>query len=341
MSDNALKRLRRLLLLLPVAARAERTGKGIPLARAVEITGARSESELRADIQSVRGLWVDPGVDEDAIDLYVEDGEVHVTYAQAFGTPRAFSLPEGAVLLSVLAPFEKESRALKDATRKLRKAIPEVLRSEADRLVRGLDLAVAPPGPWAGALQEAIEKRVETTIEYRSVADVTVTRRAVEPRLLLQREGHWYLAAWSIAKQDEHLFRLDRIVSAELGTRVFGDHKGPPVSRYGRKRLYFESGAERDVTLRFRGASGRLALTRYGSRARDEGDDHVSVSTKVTPGNYLFGVLLGHGGDVTVNSPPDVVAAFKERVLELARIYGVTGAANEAPEQDDSRPRRQ
>jgi hypothetical protein len=103
-----MQRLRRLLLLIPAAARAERDGKGLPIARAVAITGARSEKELAADVEAVHGLWVDPGVDEDAIDLAIEDGEVRVTYAQAFGTPRAFSLAEGAVLLAALAPFEKE-----------------------------------------------------------------------------------------------------------------------------------------------------------------------------------------------------------------------------------------
>lgn len=321
MSDNALKRLRRLLLLLPAVMRAERNGKGLPLARAVEITGARGEAELMADIKAVSGLWVDPSVGEDAIDLYVEDGEVHVTYAQAFGTPRAFSLPEGAVLLSAIAPFENEGRTAKDATRKLRKAIPELLRSEADRLVRGLDLAVVPPGPWAGALREAIDRRLETVLEYRAVADGSVSKRTVEPRVLLQREGHWYLAAWNVAKAEEHLFRLDRIVTVELGARVFGEHKGPPLSRYGKKRLYFESGTEREVVIRFRGASARLARDRYGERAREHADGSVTVTTKVTPGNYLLGFVLGHGGEATIEAPADVAAALHRRVEELGRLY--------------------
>jgi proteasome accessory factor C len=158
-------------------------------------------------------------------------------------------------------------------------------------------------------------------IEYRAAADDAVAKRTVEPRILLHRDGRWYLAAWNVAKGEEHLFRLDRIVSVEPGTRVFGEHKGPSVSRYARKTLYFESGAEREVTIRFRGTSARIARHRYGSRARENGDGTVSVATKVTPGRHLFGVVLGYGGDAAVESPPDVATAFTEYVAELARTY--------------------
>jgi hypothetical protein len=41
-----------------------------------------------------------------------------------------------------------------------------------------------------------------------------------------------------------------------------------PVERYARRHLYFDSGAEREVTVRFRGAAARLALERHGPRAR-------------------------------------------------------------------------
>jgi proteasome accessory factor C len=321
-TEPYVRRLRRLLLLLPVAARAARGGRGVPLARAVEITGASSVAEVLEDVASVADLWVDPAAAEDVVDLYVEDGEIFVTYAQSFGKPPAFSLAEGAVLLAALAPSEREGgRAVASAIRKLRRAVPEVLRPEADRLSRGLDVAEPPPGPWAGALREGIARRLETVLEYRAVADGAASRRTVEPRLLFQRDGRWYLAAWNVEKREEHLFRLDRVVTVELGTRVFGEHKGPPVSRYGRQSLYFESGSEREVVLRFRGAAARVARDRHGERARANPDGSVSAAVKVTPGNYLFGVVLGHGGDATVEGPPDVAESFRARVAELERLY--------------------
>jgi proteasome accessory factor C len=317
-----LSRIRRILLLLPAAARAARAGKGVPLAEAAKISGARSTDQVVEDVDALSSLYIDPGEGETVVHLYVEDGKVQALYAQPFGRPPALSLAEGAVLLSALAPLEKNaSKPARDVARKLRKAIPEPLRPEADRLAAGLDLATEPPGPWAGALREAIDKRVETVLEYRAVADDVATRRTVEPRMLFQRDGAWYLAAWNVAKSEEHLFRLDRIVTVELGTRVFGAHKGPPTSRYVRGHLYFDSGAEREVTLRFRENAARLAREWYGARAQDAEDGTVTVEMKVTPGNYLIGVVLGFGGEATIEGPEDVVADLRSRVEELRRMY--------------------
>lgn len=317
-----LRRVRRILLLLPAAARAARTGKGVPLAEAARLTGARSTAQVIDDVDALAALYIDPGEGETVVDLVIEDGAVHALYAQPFGRPPALSVAEGAVLISALSAFEKDaSKAARDAARKLRKAIPEPLRPEADRLAAGLDVATEPPGVWAGALREAIEKRVETVVEYRAVADDVATKRTVEPRILFQRDGAWYLAAWNVAKGEEHLYRLDRIVTVELGTRVFGAHQGPPVARYARGHLYFDSGAEREVTLRFRGTAARLASDRHGARARADAGGTVVVNMKVTPGNYLLGVVLGYGGEATIDAPADVVAQLSSRVEELQRLY--------------------
>jgi proteasome accessory factor C len=321
-SAQALRRLRRLLLLLPAASRAARQGRGVPLARAAAITGARSEAEVAADVAAVAGLWIDPGLSEDVLDLQVENGEVTLTYAHLFASPVALSVAEGAVLLAALAPFERDGgRPVQALARKIRRAVPDPLRAAADRLARGLDVGDAAPGPWAGTLREAIAKRVETFLDYRSVADGTLSRRTVEPRLLFQRDGRWYLAAWNVTKGEEHLFRLDRIAEVELGTRVFGAHRGPPVGRYARRKLYFPSGAEREVAVRYRGVAARLARAQRGPRARVHPDGSVTIAARLAPGNYLHGVVLGHGGEAEVEGPPDVARAFRERVEELARLY--------------------
>jgi proteasome accessory factor C len=225
-------------------------------------------------------------------------------------------------LLAALAPFEKDgSRPVKEAIRKLRRAVPEVLRGEADRLAKGLDLGGKPPEPWAPSLQQAIARRLETTLEYRAVADAEITRRVVEPRLLFQRDGLWYLAAWNVEKRAEHLYRLDRVVAVELGTRLFGAHQGPPVARYLEKGLYFESGAEVEVTLRFTGLSAALARSRDPARAEAGPDGTVTVKSRVTPGNYLIGQVLGYGGEATIAGPKEAVELLARQAKALLALY--------------------
>jgi proteasome accessory factor C len=312
-----------MLLLLPALGRASVRGNGISVAKALEITGSRNEKELREGLVALSELWMAPDETDGElpVDLYEENGELFLTYAGPFGTLTAFSLAEGAVLLAALKPFEKDgAKPVKDAIRKLRRAIPEVLQEEADALASGLDVAIAPPEPWAGVLSEAIAKRLETVLEYRAVADDRVESRTVEPRTLFQRDGRWYLAAWNVARGEEHLYRLDRIASVVPGTRVFGEHKGPPTSRYS-KNLFFESGQERDVTIRYAGVSALHARNRKGVRLREEQGGAISVTTRSNPGNYLFGVVLGLGGEAAVAGPGDVVEAFEKRLGELEGLY--------------------
>jgi proteasome accessory factor C len=317
------KRLRKLLLLLPALGKAALRNKGIPIDRAVEISGARNEKELREGIEILKTFWTTPdeGEGELPIDLHEENGELSLTYAEPFGTLTAFSLAEGAVLLAALAPFERDgARPVTKAIAKLRRAIPEVLREDARALSRGLDVAIAAPEPWAGVLGEAISRRLEAVVEYRAVADDQVVPRTVEPRLLFQRDGQWYLAAWNVEKGEEHLYRLDRIASVVPGTRVFDRHQGPATARYA-KNLFFESGREREVTLRYAGVAARHARRREGARLREEPGGTVSVTSRCNPGNYLFGVLLGAGGEAAVAGPADVVARFEERLAELEGMY--------------------
>jgi proteasome accessory factor C len=318
-----LARTRRLLLLISAAAKALRSGKdGLPLARAVALTGAKDEKQLLSDIAALSLVWTDPSQGEEALDLQVEDGAVHLTYpVELSSNPPAFSLAEAAVLRAALEPFATEGgKPAKEALRKLARAVPEPLREEATRLAKGLDV-LTPGGPWAGAIQEAIARRVELHVDYCAVADEQATRRTVEPRTTFHRDGKWYLAAWSVEKGDEHLYRLDRIASVELGTRVFDAHKGPPTSRYARKQLFFEGGADREVTLRFTGTAAALARERHGEDARASADGSVSVRMRVTPGNYLMGVVMGYGGEATVEGPGDVAAGMRERMERLRRLY--------------------
>jgi predicted DNA-binding transcriptional regulator YafY len=112
------------------------------------------------------------------------------------------------------------------------------------------------------------------------------------------------------------------VVSVVLGTRVFGEHKGPPAERYAKKRqLYFQSGREREVKVRFRGVAARIATERWPESAAAQADGSVVVTARMTPGPYLYGWVLGFGGDAEVIGPSDVRDGFLAHVETLRRVY--------------------
>ncbi|HUL61084.1 MAG TPA: WYL domain-containing protein [Anaeromyxobacteraceae bacterium] len=320
----ALRRLRRILLVIPHVWRAERDGKpGLSLRQAMALGGARSEEEVRRDVEALEeGVSLLPSA-PDTLHVTVEGDRLRVDDAMRFARPPPLSLAEGAVLAAALRPFERDGgRAVQSALRKLRRATPEHLRAQADALARATDLSTSPPGEWASALEDAIARRVEIEIDYRAESTGTLARRVLEPRVLFSRDRDWYLAAWNVEKGEEHLYRLDRIVAVRPGDRVFGEHRGPPVSRYARGPLYLDSGRERRVRIRFTGAAVRAARERWPAAVERAPDGSATLETSATPGNYLYGWVLGFGGDADIVAPADVAERFRQRVDALRALYG-------------------
>jgi len=317
---NPVTQVRRLMILIPEAWRT-RT-RGLPIERAVKVTGARDAREIEEMVSALGMLEFGPSMPEGGLMVSIDDGRVFVDRALHLESPPPLSLREGAALLAALRPFEKNAgRSAAAAARKLLRAVPEPFRETALGLSRAMDFQVGPPGEWADSLAEAIERRLEVDLEYRAVASGTIAARTLEPRAVFHKDGHWYLAAWDVAKGEEHLYRLDRIASVIIGTRCFGEHKGPPLDRFRTRQLYFQSGSERDVTVRFTGEGAALALEQWPDRATRDGDGSVTVRARLAPGNFLLGWVLGWGGQAEVAGPPDVRAQLAARVAELARMY--------------------
>lgn len=320
------KRVRRLLVLIPAARAAGE--QGLALERALALTGARSVQELQDDVVAVDDVAVSTDADADHLLVAIERGRVRVDVDMGFGRPPPLSLREGAALLAALRPFARAGvRSVEKAVRTIQRAVPEHLRAEVAALSRSTDLAVGAPGEWASALDEAIGRRVEVTMEYRAESDGTFSRKVLEPRALFPRDGNWYLAAWSVEKGAEHLYRLDRVASVVLGTRCFGDHRGPGLERLSARRLYFASGRERRVVLRFSPAAAADARERWPGTASPQPDGSVRVTLETTPNAFFNGLVLGWGGEAEVLSPADVRAELRRRVEALRARY----AADPAP----------
>lgn len=317
--SGPVSQVRKMLLLVPVAWRAGT--RGLPLDRAARACGARSTQEVERIVAALGEMEFGPSLPDAALLVSVEDGRVFVDRALHLSSPPPLSLREGAALLAALRPFERNAgRAVSSAARKLRRAVPEPFRETADRMARSVDWPVDPPGEWAEALERAIEERLEVAVEYRAEVSGTSGRRTLEPRSVFHRDGHGYLAAWNVAKGEEHLYRLDRITAVEVGTRSFGDHKGPPLDRF-RGRAYVRSGGEREVALRFTGEAAGLALEQWPERAARDEDGSVTATARMVPGNYLLGWVLGYGGQAEITAPADARASLRARVEELSRLY--------------------
>ncbi|BDG08609.1 helix-turn-helix transcriptional regulator [Anaeromyxobacter paludicola] len=323
-----LERLRRLLLLIPLARRHGEAG--IPVAEALAALELESAEQLYEDIELLCGVGTPDGSPDEFVEVYVENDRIRVVLPQGLTDPPRFTAVEGAALLAALKPLAGAGIGpVESAAQKLSAAMPALQEDELElRLLhRTTAIEVPPPPGFRELLLEAVEKRLVVEVDYFALAEGEAAHKRLEPHAVLLNGGRWYLSAWNPEKSAEHLYRLDRMSAVRVGTRCFGEHKGPPIERYdGLEHLYIPSGAERDVAVRFTGGAAPLALQTWGESAVKSDDGSVSVRVYLAGLNYIASWVLGYGGEAEVMGPAAPREALAKRVAELRGVYSTSQA---------------
>jgi predicted DNA-binding transcriptional regulator YafY len=172
------------------------------------------------------------------------DGEAGVGYALKAGfdlPPLMFSRGElealvlGARMVSAWADAEL-ARHAKQAVEKVRAALPELRRRDADRV----DLYVPAfhvPVPMKAALEKlrrAITDHKKVAFAYID-ADSKKSSRTVRPLALAFWGSSWTLTAWCELRDDFRNFRPERIASLRVLDQSFIDEPGKDIAEYLRR----------------------------------------------------------------------------------------------------------
>jgi predicted DNA-binding transcriptional regulator YafY len=110
--------------------------------------------------------------------------------------------------------------AVEGALAKVERVMPEALRERLRVLEQTVTLSVVTPATppdseLVSDLAGAVGERRRVRLRYRSVRREE-TRRVVDPYAVLQREGRWHLFGHCHLRKDVRLFRLDRMLEAEV-----------------------------------------------------------------------------------------------------------------------------
>ena len=317
-----LDRMKRLLLLVPLARQHGRAG--IPIDEALKVLHLESADELLDDVEQLTLVGDPSGTPDGFVDIYVEDGRVRVDLPLTFKHPPRFTAVEGAAMLAALRPLESAGiDAVHSATSKLRAALPagEDASIESALLARAARIEASAPPPFRALLDEAIANRRELEFEYYALGTGDRSTRRLEPRAVLLHGGRWYLAAWNPEKGEEHLYRLDRMSQVRMTEHSFGDHKGPPLERYQLDHLYIPSGQEHDVEVRFSAQVADAVLRDWAETAERNADGSVTVRAHLSGEHYLMSWVLGYGGEAEIVGPTSARAQLSERVAQLRALY--------------------
>jgi proteasome accessory factor C len=300
----AADRLRRLLVLLPWLME-----RGEVSVAAIAAQFHMTEAEVVADLETASLCGLPPYLDE-MVDLYVEDGVVHVGVPRLFQRPLRLTAQEGFTLLAAA----RAALALPGAD-------PEgPLARAVDRLAAVLG-ATAPlvieldQPPFLDAVRQAVELHERLEVTYYAAYRDELTERRIDPQGVFADRGNWYVVADDEASGAQRTFRIDRIESCRpTGERFAGrDVAVPPAE-------WFDAGV-RLATLRLPPSAAWVAETYPVAEATVGDDGWWRVRLPVAGVAWLERLLLRAGPGAVVEEPDELASTGPAAATRLLARY--------------------
>lgn len=206
------------------------------------------------------------------------------------------------------------------AVTKLRAALPPDVVGELDgvRHVAVLDPAREYEAPLLGDLFRAAVEGSHLKVVYDSASGVS--ERVIYPFGVFAYRGFWYCACRDYRRGKEVSLRADRFRSVEA---VQGFERPPHIPLED-----WVDEDDRGETLELRASVGGRAAksfeltTLFGRiEAGPNGGGVIDSRIPSSSIDFYAARLLGLGTDVRVESPPELVAAMRERARAVAELY--------------------
>ena len=318
------ERLRRLLLIIPYAAR----NPGAPLAELAGIVSMTAE-ELAEELDFLMLIGQPPFAPDDCVDIRVEDGRVYVELDQALGKPPRLTPLEGLALAAAARGMAgADEGTIARALAKIEAALPAPLLPLYRELSQRFEVARLPgEADMAALLRRAIHTRREVELDYFSESRGEHSHRPVLPRELRYAQGHWYLSAYCLTRKGDRLFRVDRIREAKLTDRAFDRlpaEERPPTEPGEPPVPPAPPEAERPRLRLTGGPAIRYAKERFGAQALDPlgGDPPRAILSLNGPADaWTVSFALSFGGAAEILQPEGLRSALRERLQATLESY--------------------
>jgi predicted DNA-binding transcriptional regulator YafY len=246
---------------------------------------------------------------------------------------RALFLVAGTAAAGTAAAGPAATPDVRAALRKLVRALPESMRTEAETASRSV---VVDPGGWGRAprparrpdhldeLQAATVAQAQVRLGYRDRAGATTTR-VVDPLGLAQKGRVWYLIAGT--DKGQRTFRVARVTSVER--TGLPAERPPGFDLAGSWRDVVERVDElrnpAELELLVRGPHVQTLRWMFDDQAFEgsaEADGRVRVRVRGRHVDVLAAQVAGFGRDVEVVAPPEARRFLASLAVELHEVYG-------------------
>ena len=231
-----------------------------------------------------------------------------------------------------------EASALIVALRALRESTGDDVRPIVDRTLNKLEVAAGEAAAAAAQVEitlpqeqqevddlrerltQAVRDRRQVRLDYYVPARDESTERVVDPLRVVSAEGHTYLDAWCHSAEDQRLFRLDRVSSAEVLDRPAGRHKGV-IPRDLAQGIFQPSPDDVLATLRLDPSARWVAEYYPVERTREEPGGGLTVALRVGDPAWLTRLMLRLGASGELLEPAELAADVRRVAAEALANY--------------------
>ena len=267
-------------------------------------------------VSGTPGYWPDDLIDFDADSL--ESGVLRLT--QSRGMTRALRLGtrEAVALVAALrALLESVGELLDPAERDVLASTLEVLTAATGdaAATMAVELTVAAAPEVVAAARRALRERRRLLIRYVDAED-RESERVVEPWQLLTGDEHSYLQAWCHSARGERLFRLDRILRAEVRDEPVTTRPGP-----AREATFTPSPTHQRVVLELDSRARWVVEQLPVDEQSDLPDGGLRVVLRVASGAWLRHLLLRVAPYVRSVEPATAVTDAAEAARAALAAY--------------------
>jgi proteasome accessory factor C len=318
---GAKDQMRRLLALVPYL----QTREAVSVRQVAEDFGV-SETRIRSDLKvlwfcGLPGLGMGDLID---IDMDALDGEevIRLSNAEYLTRPLRLDSTEASALMVALRTLREGSsdheRPIVDRVLgKIEAAAGESIASQVEVM---LPRTAARMAGLKATLDQAIREGRQVRLVYYVPSRDEATDRVVDPLAVGSQDGYEYLDAWCHQAEDQRLFRIDRISTAELlDTPV----DNPPGVRPRDLSDGIFQASEDDVLVTLSLTPGVLWVAEYYpmETVEEDGAGGLVATLRVGDPAWLTRLMLRLGDRATVVSPPELADRVRQSAHRALQNY--------------------
>lgn len=260
----------------------------------------------------------------DLIEVDFEDNRVYVRFADYLSRPVSLSLLEALSIIwsaGLLTKCRlKGVKALEQAVAKIKAALSQELASEVEDLAQRREIIFEEVDKEVlDIIEDCIDSCFVAEMVYHSVGRDELSKRLIDPYLLVVERGKWYLIGYCHRHREIRRFLVSRIKSIKKLKKNFKKVPFKP----GEYSKSYRSEDEIEVKIFYTEEAARFIRERVGPRRREELPDGGCVVTLRT--RSYAGIIkhwvLPYRGQAKIISPSQLKGFYLNELNSMLALY--------------------